>query len=44
MRGMRISVGVTLVLFLCFIAIPQETITVTGNLTRAVAIGGESTG
>jgi heat shock protein HslJ len=45
MRGMRISVGVTLALFfICFIAIPQETITVTGNLTRAMAIGGESTG
>jgi heat shock protein HslJ len=45
MRGMRISVGVTLALFcICFVATPQETITVTGNLTRVMAIGGESTG
>jgi heat shock protein HslJ len=42
---MRIGIGVTLALFsLCVVATPQETITVAGKLTRAMAIGGESTG
>ncbi|HEY1945443.1 MAG TPA: META domain-containing protein [Bryobacteraceae bacterium] len=42
---MRIGIGVTLALFcICFAATPQETITVAGKLTRAMAIGGESTG
>jgi heat shock protein HslJ len=42
---MRIGIGVTLALFyLCVVATPQETITVAGTLTRAMAIGGESTG
>jgi len=45
MRIMRVGLGVALgLLCICFEATPQETITVTGKLTRAMAIGGESTG
>ena len=46
MRLMRIAAGLSLSLFLISLAAsPQEqTITVTGKLTRVMAIGGESTG
>jgi heat shock protein HslJ len=42
---MRIGGQVALAFFwVCLAAAPQESITVTGTLTRAMAIGGESTG
>jgi heat shock protein HslJ len=46
MRSARIGIGLTLAICcICFMAAPQEqNITVRGQLTRAMAIGGESTG
>jgi heat shock protein HslJ len=45
MRIMRIGDSLALAFFLiCLAGTAQETITVTGTLTRAMAIGGESTG
>ncbi len=46
MSAVRISVGLSLAFFsICFAATSQEKeITVTGNLSRVMAIGGESTG
>src|SRR6266700_1321065 len=46
MRILRISTALTLAFFgICLAATPQEQkITVTGKLTRVMAIGGESTG
>lgn len=46
MRSVRIGIGLALAICgFCFIATPQEeNVTVSGQLTRVMAIGGESTG